>query len=203
MKVTAVWVCVMALAALCACKPAAPAPAPAPDVENLSTVGPDMQVAPEMDVEPVMYADGFGPLKIGMTRDEVIAAAGAPTIEANPAVPATECDMFTPAELPDVKVMIENGVLTRVTASRAPLVSTDTGIIYGDDATKVKEVYAGRFTTSPHKYAAAPAEDIVIWEVGDGKDAASRGLRFEIDALGSVDAMHSGGPSILYVEGCS
>src|SRR5690606_9883692 len=64
--------------------------------------------------------DGWGPLRIGMTRAEVVAAAGE---DANPnavggPIPE-ECDEFRPREAPDgVLLMLEQGVLTRISISR-------------------------------------------------------------------------------------
>jgi hypothetical protein len=35
------------------------------------------------------------------------------------------------------------------------------------------------------------------------QDEAARGIVYEIDGAGKVGAIHAGGPSIQYVEGCA
>jgi hypothetical protein len=35
------------------------------------------------------------------------------------------------------------------------------------------------------------------------QDASARGIVYEIDGTGKVGAIHAGGPSIQYVEGCA
>ena len=44
------------------------------------------------------------------------------------------------------------------------------------------------------------------WITLDGQavqDEAARGIVYEIDGAGKVGAIHAGGPSIQYVEGCA
>ena len=186
---------VLAVAACNAPEPAAPAePASAPAPET-----------PPPAAANVLTANGFGPLRIGMTRAEVETALGA---DANPGAvggpdPAS-CDIFHPARAPEgLQVMIENGVLTNVRLIRASTVDTDRGLGIGDTATRVKSVYGSSAEVVPHKYVEAPAEYITAWATSDHTSAAARGIKYEIGQDGAVQSIAGGGPSIQYVEGCS
>lgn len=188
-----------AVLALAACNqpepaapPAEPAPAPAPEI-------------PAPAPSNVLTANGFGPLRIGMTLAEVEAALG---VDANPGAvggpdPAA-CDIFHPARAPEgLQVMIENGVLTNVRLIRSSTVDTDRGLGIGDTATRVKSVYGSSAEVVPHKYVDAPAEYITAWATSDHTGPAARGVKYEIGQDGNVQSIAGGGPSIQYVEGCS
>ncbi len=185
---------VLALAACGAPEPAPtpePAPAPAP--------------SPAADV---LTAQGFGPLRIGMTRAEVETALGA---DSNPEAvggPDPEsCDIFHPARAPQgMMVMVEDGVLTSIWLNRGSTLKTDRGFGVGDAATAIKAAYGPTATASPHKYSDAPAEYITTWRVGGAagyvQNPAARGISYHIGTDGRAEQVAAGGPSIQYVEGC-
>jgi hypothetical protein len=192
--------------ALAACGGETPAPAdPAAPVPTIDAPPP----APAVDPN-ALTSTGWGPLKIGMTLTEVTAAAGP---DSNPgAVGGAEpefCDQFRPANAPEgILVMIENGTLTRISLVELSDLKTDKGLGIGDTAAAVKTAYGAAATASGHKYQDAPAEYITVWDGGPRaepyvQDEAARGLVYEIDGTGKVGAIHAGGPSIQYVEGCA
>lgn len=164
---------------------------------------PDERAAPEASTPIPVTADGWGPLRIGMTRDEVTAIAGE---DANPEAvggPDPErCDEFRPARAPTgLIVMIEEGRLTRISLVAGSDVKTARGFGVGDPAATIKAAYEAEALASPHKYAPAPAEYITVWTTGaSGQDP--RGIVYEIGPDGRVSHVHAGGPSIRYVEGC-
>ena len=84
--------------------PAEPAPAPAP------TPGAPVSAADKLT------AQGYGPLRIGMTRAEVEAALGPDSDPEAVGGPDPEsCDQFRPERAPEgVLVMVEDGVLARI-----------------------------------------------------------------------------------------
>lgn len=151
----------------------------------------------------LLTPDGWGPLRIGMTRAEVVAAAGE---DANPEAvggpdPAS-CDEFRPLVAPaGVLVMIQDGVLTRITVSRNPDISTPAGFRVGDSGAAVRTEYGARARVEPHKYWAPPAQYVTVWN-RPPSESEPRGIRYEIDAEDRVVHLHGGGPSIEYVEGC-
>lgn len=192
-----------AVLALAACNaptepaaPAAPPETPAP---------PAAPAAPANAVT----AQGWGPLRIGMTRAEVETALGP---DSNPGAvggpdPAS-CDTFHPAQAPEgLTVMIEDGVLTSIWLNRGATLKTDRGFGVGDTATAVKAGYGPLAHVSPHKYSPAPAEYVTTWAVGGGpdyvQDKAARGVSYHIGTDGKVEHVAAGGPSIQYVEGCA
>ncbi|RFB04952.1 hypothetical protein [Parvularcula marina] len=154
--------------------------------------------------------EGWGVLKIGMTRDEITAAMGPdsePGLAGGPDPAA--CDQYHPENAPtDMLVMLENDVVTRISVMQDSNVVSEWNIGIGAEAAKVKAAYPDA-DISPHKYQDAPAEYITAWSAngpsGDESytdDPAARGIRYEIGDDGKVMAIHAGGPSIQYVEGC-
>lgn len=159
-----------------------------------------------------LTATGFGPLRIGMTRAEVVTALGDDSDPnsvggAEPEV----CDQWRPARAPEgLLVMIQDGVLTRISVARASTLKTDRGFGIGDTAAAIKAAYGAAAISEPHKYSPAPAEDIFVWTTGGPatpgvyvEDTTARGVRYEIDGEGKVGIIHVGGPAIQLVEGCA
>ena len=192
---------------LAACgQPEATPPASAP--ETPATTAPTTP-APDANA---LTAGGYGPLRIGMTRAEVVTALGDDSDPnsvggAEPEV----CDQWRPARAPEgVLVMIEDGVLSRISVSEPSTLKTDRGFGVGDTAAAIKAAYGPLAVARPHKYSAPPAEDIFVWQVGAPttageyvQDATARGIRYEIGGESKVDIVHVGGPAIQLVEGCS
>lgn len=158
-----------------------------------------------------LTATGWGPLRIGMRMSEITAALGP---DANPSAvggPDPEsCNQFRPERAPEgMLLMVENGVLTRISLIRENTLRTDRGFGLGDTAAAVKAAYGADAVASPHKYIGLPAEYIAAWTnlrpAPDEyvQDANARGIVYETDAEGIVRSIHAGGPSIQYVEGCA
>jgi len=194
-----------AVLTLAAC--GAPEPEPSPAAPSGQPAEPSAPATP-VDANAVT-AQGWGPLRIGMTRAEVEAALGP---DANPDAvggPDPEsCDMFRPERAPQgLMVMIENGVLTSLWLSRDATLKTDRGFGVGDEAEAIKAAYGTTATASPHKYSEPPAEYITAWSSGGGadyvQDPAARGISYHIGNDGRVQHVAAGGPSIQYVEGCA
>ena len=192
---------------LAACgQPEATPPASAPEAPAATA-----PAAPAPDAN-ALTAGGYGPLRIGMTRAEVVSALGE---DSDPnAVGGAEpevCDQWRPARAPEgVLVMIQDGVLTRVSVASPATLKTDRGFGVGDTAAAIKAAYGPLAVAQPHKYSAPPAEDIFVWTTGGPttagayvEDAAARGVRYEINGEGQVQIIHVGGPAIQLVEGCS
>lgn len=185
--------------ALAACGAPDPEPAPTPEP------APPAEAPPAADV---LTAQGFGPLRIGMTRAEVETALGR---DSNPeAVGGPDpdsCDIFHPARAPQgMMVMVENGVLTSIWLGTGSTLRTDRGFGVGDTATAIKAAYGQTAHVSPHKYSAAPAEYITTWSVGGAagyvQDPAARGIAYHVSTEGRAQQVAAGGPSIQYVESC-
>ena len=194
----------VSLIALAACGGSEPAPtmpvADTPAVETPAT--------PPAATSDALTSQGWGVLKIGMTKDEVIAAVGDKRDPDAAGIPG-DCEEYQPKNAPDfLWVMLEAGKLTRITIADMSKLKTDKGLGLGDSAESVKTAYGAAAVASPHKYQDKPAEYITAWDGGPRKepyveDVNARGLVYEIDGTGKVGAIHAGGPSIQYVEGCA
>ena len=190
---------------LAACGQPATEPAAAPASPATAPVTP----APDANA---LTAGGYGPLRIGMTKAEVVTALGDDSDPnsvggAEPEV----CDQWRPARAPEgVLVMIQDDVLTRISVAAPATLKTDRGFGVGDTAAAIKAAYGPLAVARPHKYSAPPAEDIFVWTTGGPatageyvQDVAARGVRYEINGEGRVQIIHIGGPAIQLVEGCS
>jgi hypothetical protein len=196
----------LVLLASCAAEPRPGAPEATPSAQASDSVAPSppTQASDSPAVQPgpaLLTPDGWGPLRIGMSRAEVVAAAGE---DADPDAvggpdPAT-CDEFRPRDAPaGVLVMIERGTLTRISVSRTAEISTPEGLGVGDSGAAVEAAYGDRARVEPHQYWEAPGRYVTVWrESADGR----RGIRYEIDTGDRVVHVRGGGVSIEYVEGC-
>ena len=185
-----------AVLALAACGAPEPEPTPEP--------APAPVPAPGSAAE-ALTAAGFGPLRIGMTRAEVVAVLGDDANPGSVGGPDPEsCDMFRPVRAPEgLLVMILDGALGSVWVSRNAAVETDRGLNVGDTAAEVKRVYGAAAEVTPHKYSDAPAEYITVWTTAQHQGPSARGLKYTIGPDGLVESIAGGGDSISYVEGCA
>lgn len=191
----------LALAALLAgCGRGGDDPEPAPSVPSPAQAAASADAPRPAEPRPVhLTADGYGPLRVGMTKAEVVTALGAdsdPDAVGGPDPAA--CDQFRPARAPGgLLVMIEDGRLSRISLIPGSTVTTEQGLGPGASEARVREAYGDRLVVEPHKYSAPPASYLLVWTV-PGK----RGVVFETDERRTVTNVHAGGPSIRYVEGC-
>lgn len=183
-------------------EPAAPAPAAAP-----ATTAAPAAATPATPL--IVTAQGWGPLGIGMTKTRVIEALGPDATPETVGGPEPGiCEQFRPERAPEgTLVMIENGSLSRISLIQGSTLKTERGFGVGSTAAEIKAAYGGAVVSQPHKYQAAPAEDLFVWANGGStdyvQDPDARGIRYEIGSDGRVMAVHAGGPSIQLVEGCS
>ena len=182
---------------------------PAPTTPVADATAPETPaVATPAASSGALTSQGWGPLKIGMTKDEVLTAVGDQRDPDAAGIPG-DCLEYQPKNAPEfLWVMIEAGKLTRITIADMSKLKTDKGLGLGDSAEAVKEAYGAAAVATPHKYQDKPAEYITVWDGGPRKepyveDEAARGLVYEVDGTGQVGAIHAGGPSIQYVEGCA
>lgn len=188
--------------ALAACNAPDDPAVPAASVEPAPAVAP---ASPPPVAANVLTAQGFGPLRIGMTRAEVEAALGPDATPGSVGGPEPEaCDIFRPDRAPQgLQVMVENGILTNVRLIRDADIATDRGFRIGDPAAAVKAAYGASAEVVSHKYVEAPAEYVTVWTSSDHSSPAARGIKYEIGSDGNVQSIAAGGPSIQYVEGCA
>lgn len=182
------------------CRPADP-PAPADRAARPATPSAPEPAKPAGPAR--LTPDGWGALRIGMARAEVVAAVGEDARPDAPDSPDPEsCDEFRPARAPaGMRVMIEQGRLTRITLDRDAMVETGHGFRVGTPAAAIKAALGSRVVATPHEYGEAPSEYLTAW-IRPPTGADPRGIVYEIGADGRVAQVHAGGSSITYVEGC-
>ena len=156
---------------------------------------------PVTSMAAVLTPDGFGPLQIGMTRQQVTAVYGpdrSPRVHGGPEPEV--CDQYQPRRAPPgMIVMIERDRLTRISFARNRNLRTADGFGIGFRRAAILAKLGSAALVSPHKYEPRPAVYIDHWR---GKPGNSRGIRYEIGKNNQVMMIHAGGPSIRYVEGC-
>lgn len=205
------WVVLVAMLSACrADAPQSPADSSLSDAGSITAAPANAHTASgdpaTEDAQPgadVLTADGWGPLRIGMTAAEITAALGP---DANPdAVGGPDpdrCDEFRPQNAPEgVLVMVQRGVLTRISVSRNENIRTSERLRIGDPESKVLAAHGMGARIEPHQYWPSPAKYITVWREPRSEENA-RGLRYEIDAAGRIAHLRAGGPSIEFVEGC-
>lgn len=153
----------------------------------------------EAPAAPALTPKGLGPLTIGMTDAEARAAVGASNIEADTGTELSESctEIKLKGDYPGVYLMIEEGKLSRITATEASTLKTDKGIGLGATPAQVMAAYPNA-KSEGHKYEDPPAAYILDWTVPN-----KEGVEFEVNGRGVVGSIHAGGPSIQYVEGCA
>jgi hypothetical protein len=176
------------LLGLAACsQPATPASAPPPSASPVTPAA-----AP-------LTPKGLGPLAIGMTDAQARAAVGPANIEADTGTEISETctEIKLQGEYDGVYLMIEEGKLSRISATEDSPVRTDKGVGLGARPADVMAAYPNAMS-EPHKYEDAPAAYLTAWTV-----PGQEGTVFEVNSQGVVGSINAGGPSIQYVEGCA
>jgi hypothetical protein len=154
---------------------------------------------PTDPVAPQLSAEGYGPVRIGMTVAEAQTAFGAELHPGGALEPET-CETYAP--LPDaghdgIRFMAQEGRITRISDHGTPNVRTAQGVGVGSTDAEIRAAYPNAIE-APAKYDPPPAHSLTVWTVPD-----ESGLRFEVSAEGVVTTVHAGGESIQLVEGCS
>lgn len=144
--------------------------------------------------------DGFGEVTIGVSLAEARRTLGVALADLDALDDPDECASlaYTTTDGQQLILMFEGSRVTSVYAGgAAPRARTPEGVGVGSTAPEVRAAYPTA-TEEPAKYDDPPAHNLIFWRAPN-----ERGLRFEIGSDGKVTAIHAGGPSILYVEGCA
>jgi hypothetical protein len=143
--------------------------------------------------------DGFGPVRIGMTRAQVeralaIRLRGEPLDEG----PDACVEMLAVTGRPGLVFMFEGRRLTRISARADSGITTPRGIAVGARAAEVRRAYGRDLQAETHHYLERPAEYLTFWV-----RLGQRGVRFETGMDRRVTVIHAGTSSIEYIEGCA
>jgi hypothetical protein len=112
---------------------------------------------------------------------------------AEPEIENTDCSYVTFAKYPDIRFMVEKGIVTRADAGET--IANSTGYAIGENSADLKSANP-QIRVVPHKYE--PAANYLILSSFDSKSA----LVFE-ESGGLITQVRGGiEPSVQYVEGC-
>jgi hypothetical protein len=142
---------------------------------------------------------GWGPVRIGMNRDQVSKALQ-DQLEGDAFDNEGNCiELFPESEaLKGSYFMFLEGKLSRISVSAPSHIVTPRGIGVGANADEVRKVYGEKLQAEPNHYLDLPAEYLTFWLKPD-----KSGVRFETDAQRKVETIHAGNDSIQLVEGCA
>lgn len=190
---------ILALALLAACSPEREnAAAPIESVSQPPAIG-AVESAPAPAAAWVLSADGFGPIRIGMTPDEASAAYGHAFIGDGVSEPGATCETFVPADHAPhegLRLLARDGRISRISDHGSASVRTAEGIGVGSTGEAVRDAYpAAARRTAP--YIGEPAYELIAWRVPE-----QSGVLFSIGLDGVVSTVHAGDATILWIEGC-
>ena len=147
--------------------------------------------------ELVVTERGIGGLRVGMTFAE--ARAVFPGLRVPKGAETISCDYASRNGLPPgIGLMVGEGTIKRVDVNRDEF-ATAAGARIGDSEERIKSLYPGRVTVTPHEYTDGHYLTVAP---SSGADSAYR-IVFETD--GSRVLSYRAGilPHVGYVEGCS
>lgn len=153
------------------------------------------------DSVPPLTVEGYGDMRIGMPIAEARHVSGQPMD--NPPLDeetpgACSEQEYRTADGDQLWLMFEGDVITRITAStEAPRTRTAQNVGVGSTDAEVRTAYQNVIEEGAH-YNPPPAHNLIVWTVPE-----QSGLLFEVNEQGVVTAVHAGGPSIQYMEGCA
>lgn len=176
---------------------------PAEDVPPATASG--LQPPPSRETGPARV-DGYGPLRIGMTAEQMRAAWTEQPALAAIGEPAegSRCHYLragSGGESP--AFMLEDDRFVRYDVSDPDIEAPGGGRV-GVQGDAIRALYAGRYEAMPHKYVEG-GQYLRVTGLGTGDAGGGDGvLVFVVDADGRVSAWRAGrAPQVDYVEGCS
>lgn len=144
----------------------------------------------------VVTTHGAGPLRVGMSIEKARAAVR----DTHPASnsDANACNYVSIAGTPKgIVVMVEGGRIVRIDVDSSS-VPTAEGARVGDSEERIRTIYAGEVTASPHKYTNGHYLTVRPKSVAD---SANR-IIFETDGRAVTRYRVGVRPAVEYVEGC-
>jgi serine/threonine protein kinase len=139
--------------------------------------------------------EGLGPVRVGMTPDEVMAVLGEPID-----FPGPECETVAAPDTDDIGFMFIDNRLARVNIWNGP-VTTLSGMGIGSSEDEVKATYPGQIKVEPHPYEGGAGWHYLVFQPREASDQ-DRSLIFETDGSQVVSFRAGETQAVSYIEGC-
>jgi len=146
---------------------------------------------------PALTAEGWGKLRIGMRESEAVRRFHM-RVPKSLGADSFDCRQDEIPSQEGLFVMVQHGVITRITIEAPNRLVTDRGLGIGSSEDDVKRAYGPALKVRTAPYLEEPAHELDFWTA-----RGARGLRYDTTAAGAVEAIHAGSRSITYIEGCS
>ena len=143
----------------------------------------------------VLTSQGFGGVRVGMTRVQAERAIASPLRIDYPDTDNRSCGMAARRDGRDksISYMIEGGRVTRIDIN-GPTIRTARGVGVGSTIAQLRKAYGQRLKSHPNQYTDQPDFHVkgprgfgLIFETDDGRVVTMRGGRY---------------PSVAYIESC-
>jgi len=140
--------------------------------------------------------DSYGPLRVGMTVAQAASALGGGF--AAPKGYSGGCGYAVLVKAPTgLAVMLNDGKIARFEIRKGGIKTAD-GARIGDSETRIKSLYAGRVTSTPHKYVTGGH---YLTVAPPGSDTGNR-IVFETDGSKVTEYRSGKTPEVEQVERC-
>ena len=146
---------------------------------------------------PPLTAQGWGKLRIGMRERDAVRLFHL-RVPRGPGPDSFDCRQDQMRNQEGLSVMAERGIVTRITIEAPSRRRTDRGLGIGATEEEVRRAYGSRLKIAMTPYEEEPAHEMIYWTAH-----ATRGVRYDTNVAGAVEAIYVGSRSITLVEGCS
>jgi hypothetical protein len=145
---------------------------------------------------PPLTAQGWGKLRIGMRERDAVRLFHL-RVPGGPGPDTFECRQDEMPSQEGLYVMAERGIVTRITIDAPSQLRTDRGLGIGAAEDEVKRAYGKALKIATTSYEEEPAHQMIFWTAH-----GTRGVRYDTNTAGAVEAIYVGSRSIKLIEGC-
>jgi len=153
-------------------------------------------IAMSASAAPRLTAQGWGRLRIGMRERDAVRLFHL-RVPGGPGPDTFECRQDEMPSQEGLYVMAERGIVTRITIEAPSRLRTDRGLGIGATEAEVRRAYGRRLKIETTPYEEEPAHEMTWWTAH-----GTRGVRYDTNIAGAVEAIYVGSRSITLIEGC-
>ncbi|MBD2013804.1 hypothetical protein H6F96_07405 [Microcoleus sp. FACHB-53] len=151
----------------------------------------------KLTAQSKLSINSIGPIRVGMSVAQAEAAAGVKLTRPD----NRECSYIRPqGSNYDFLMMVTNNRIARIDVRGKSRITTISGTRIGDTESKIKSLYPGQITVTPHNYQ--PKGHYLIFTPKDRNEANYR-IIFETDGTRVTNFRGGKRPEVEWVEGCS